>query len=85
MPIIDAITTYKTQFYQFSGIIEDEETIKGTYWVHEKIYIDELGLNAPPDPITSSLNDFRNRLFLAYGDQLTAARIWSVKAQQKYA
>lgn len=88
MPNIDCLEANKTQFWQFGAIFEDEGTIKGTYGVHTSIFIDQLGLRAPDDPNeaqASDADDFRDRLFLVHGDQLTAHHIRSVKAEQSKA
>ena len=84
MPSIHCINTRKTKFWQFGVIIEDKSTIQGTYSVHKNIFIDQLRLQALDDPYGFAYNDFTNRLWLAYGDQLTAHYIRSVKQEQAY-
>jgi hypothetical protein len=83
-PSIDQIELRKTTFWQFGGIFEDEGTIGGTYNVHDNIFLDQLGLTSTDDPADPGC-EFRDRLWLVHGDQLTAQRIRSVKAEQKSA
>jgi len=86
MPRLDVINTHKTRFWQFGAIYEDEGTIQGTYGVHQSIFVDQLRLIAPEDPTdTTAYDDFRTRLWLVHGDQLTAHHIRSVKAEQSRA
>ena len=82
MPVLHCIRGVKTKFWQFGGIFEDEGTISGTYGVHRNIFIEQLGLQAPEELNTDNEDDFTNRLWLVHGDQLTAQRIRSVKAEQ---
>lgn len=83
-PVLDKLPQRKTTFWQFGGIFEDEGTITGTYRVHDNIFLKQLGLNSPDEP-TSPESDFLERFWLVHGDQLTAARIRSVKAEQQSA
>jgi len=82
MPELDKIDANRTAFWQFGAVFEDEGTIDGTYRVHEQIFLRQLGLRAPKDPGDSTPDDFRSRLWLVHGDQLTADRIRSVKSEQ---
>jgi hypothetical protein len=83
MPEIDRIATHKTEFWQFGVINENEGTIAGTYGVHDSIFLNQLGLEAPETPIPDDPNDdFRSRLWLTHGDQLTAHHIRTVKSEQ---
>ncbi|KAK3081759.1 hypothetical protein LTS18_003025 [Coniosporium uncinatum] len=86
MPRLDILKANKTQFWQFGAIYEDEGTIQGTYGVHQSIFLDQLRLQSPENPndITAQ-DDFRERLWLVHGDQLTAHHIRSVKAEQSRA
>jgi hypothetical protein len=85
MPEIDRIRTNKTEFWQFGAIFEDEGTIAGTYGVHQSIFLDQLQLSAPDKPTDGLDDDFITRLHLVHGDQLTAQRIRTVKAEQSRA
>lgn len=82
IPCLETIRTNKTSFWQLGAIFEDEGTISGTYGVHENIFLKQLGLQAPEDPTSGTRDDFRDRLWLIHGDQLTAHRIRAVKAEQ---
>jgi hypothetical protein len=75
----------KTQFWQLGAIYEDEGTISGTYGVHESIFLKQLGLQAPDDPVSDLKDDFKERLFLVHGDQVTTHRIRAVRAAQQRA
>jgi hypothetical protein len=83
-PTVSRIPVQKTEFWQFGAIFEDEGTIEGTYDVHKNIFLTQLGLRAPAGP-TSQNDDFRERLFLVHGDQLTAHHIRSVQREQTHA
>ena len=82
MPIIQQIDTKKTEFWQLGAIYENEGTIAGTYNVHQRIFLNQFGLSSPEDPTSQDHNDFNDRLWLVYGDQLTAHHIRSVKHEQ---
>lgn len=80
MPTVQVLPTSKTSFWQFGAIYEDEGTTEGHYGVHDSIFLRQLGLKASDSDNQS--DDFSNRLWLVHGDQLTARRIRSVKAEQ---
>jgi hypothetical protein len=61
MPILQPIRADKTRFWQFGAIFEDEDTIDGTYGVHESIFLQQLRLQAPDDP-NGTPDDFHDRL-----------------------
>jgi hypothetical protein len=82
MPSIQMLKTSKTEYRQLGAIYEDEGTIEGTYGVHKSIFLDQLGLQAPEKPNSEEYDDFRNRLWLVHGDQLTTHHIRSVKKEQ---
>lgn len=82
MPIIQQIQANKTKFWQFGAIPENEGTIQGTYAVQDNIFLDQLGLKSPNNPLSQDIDDFRDRLYLVHGDQLTAHHIRSVKKEQ---
>lgn len=81
MPMFDRLTACKTEYSQFGAIFKDEGTIEGTYGVHDSMFLDQLGLHAS-EPSDNTSDDFTSRLWLCHGDQLTAQRIRSVKAEQ---
>jgi hypothetical protein len=87
MPIVQVVPTNRTSFWQFGAIWEDEGKTEGHYGVHDSIFLQQLRLNASKDPDSggSDSDDFSNRLWLVHGDQLTARRIRSVKAEQSRA
>ena len=85
MPSIHYINTRKTKFWQLGTIIEDKNTIQGIYGIYKNIFLNQLRLQALDNPHSSIYNDFINRLWLAYGDQLTAHHIRLVKQEQAYA
>ena len=87
MPSIHCLNTSQTKFWQFGAIFEDEGTIEGTYGVHKSIFLDQLGLQTPENPIEAGAahDDFRDRLWLVHGDQLTAHHIRAVKNEQTQA
>jgi hypothetical protein len=86
MPEIDRIATHKTKFWQFGAINKNEGTIAGTYGVHNSIFLNQLGLEAPEKPLPDNPDDdFRSRLWLVHGNQLTAHYIRTVKSEQMYA
>ena len=77
---IQYISNRKTKFWQFGTIIEDKGTIQGTYGVYKSIFLNQLGLQALDNPYNSTTpNNFTKRLWLTYGDQLTAYYIRLVK------
>ena len=67
-----------TDFYQCGAIYEDEGTIDGTYGVHDRIWGTYCGCSTSPGD-----GHFRERLWLAYGDQKTAHHIRTVKREQQ--
>ena len=74
----------KTMFCQFGAIFKDKGTIEGIYSVYKSIFLDQPGLYTPEDPTKARAvhNDFHNRLWLVYRDQLTAVYIRAVKNKQ---
>ena len=77
-PRIDQLShTIPTKFYQLGAIYEDEGTINGTYGVQDRIF-DYLGCNT-----AEKKTKFRDRIWLAYGDQKTAHHIRVVKREQQ--
>jgi hypothetical protein len=50
IPIIEEIPINTTQYHQLGAIYENEGTIDGTYSVHDNIFLEQLGLNAPEEP-----------------------------------
>ena len=82
-PVEHQLPPRKTQFWQFAGIAADEGIIEGTYQVHVSIFLHQLRLER--DDKTGKPSDFPRLLFLAYGDQLTAARIRAVRNERRHA
>ena len=64
--------------------MEDKSTIQGIYGVHKNIFFDQLRLQALDDPYSFVHDNFTDWLWLAYGDQLTAHHIRSVKQEQAH-
>lgn len=86
MPKIQCVEVRKTEYYQLAVIHEDEGSIQGTYAVHNRLFLEQLGLQSREDPSTTTdPDDFTERLFLVHGDQLTSHHIRSVKAEQSHA
>jgi len=77
MPRINVLDCRRTKSYSLGGIPFNEGTIDGNYEVHKSIFVDQFGL----DPE----KDFKDRLYLVYGDQKTAQLIRSVKIEQRTA
>ena len=65
----------KTEAYPLGPIMANEGTINGTYNVHDIIFKSQFNLKKE--------SDFKDRLFLVYGDQKTAQLIRSVKFEQR--
>ncbi len=65
----------KTEAYPLGPIMANEGTTNGTYDVHDTIFESQFKLKRE--------TDFKNRLFLVYGDQKTAQLIRSVKLEQR--
>lgn len=82
-PVIDRRPGTRTEFWQLAGITANEGTIEGTYAVHDDIFLQQLGYTKAEQPGLE--DDFTNRLFLAYGDQLTTHHIRSVQHEQRHA
>jgi len=78
----DCLSSTRTQYWQFAAVFENEGTIEGTYGVHKDLFQEQLGLAAPEDPASDERDDFRDRLYLAHGDQLTAHHIRSLQSEQ---
>ena len=100
MPTIDVLPPRKTPVHLLSAVFENEGTISGTARVHVDIFLKQLGLGCPQeeegsvepgsadgddDAYLDTAPEFRDELFLAYGDQMTAARIRGVKLGQRSA
>lgn len=73
-PEIQRLDSKKTESYPLGIILQEEGSIQGTYAVHKEIFLKKLQI-PKDDPQWSS------RLWLAYGDQLTAIRNRSVKGE----
>ena len=61
-PVVEQVEPVKAQFWQLAGITADEGTIKGTYAVHDDIFLDQLGYQKAASPGTA--HDFTERPFL---------------------
>jgi hypothetical protein len=81
-PQVEVLQPHKTEFWQYAAVFENEGTIEGTYKVMDDIYLRQRGFQAPDDPASNLPDDFKDRLFLAHGDQLTAHHIRTVKSEQ---
>ena len=77
MPQLELLTPQRTILHQLGAIFHDEGTIEGTYGVHQDIWIQKLGFKEEDE-----CHHFEERLWLAWGDQKTAAFIRSLKAEQ---
>lgn len=75
MPIFERLDAQKTTLRQLGAIWQNEGTIDGTIAVHEDIWGTKLGCKTD-DAI------FSTRLWLVYGDQLTAHHIRSVQSRR---
>ncbi|SMY22611.1 unnamed protein product [Zymoseptoria tritici ST99CH_1A5] len=77
-PGISELPPSRCRYHPIGAIFQNEGTIDGTAAVHEDIWINKFKF-VVDDPM------FRNRLWLVYGDQLTAMRIRSVKQESREA
>ena len=60
---IDRIATHKIKFWQFGAINENEGIIADIYDIYNSIFLSQLGLKAPENPLPDNPNDdFRNHL-----------------------
>jgi len=82
IPVFEKLPPHKTEFWQLGAIFEDEGTISGTYGVHNAIFLKQFGLKAPETPLGQEKDDFRDRLWIVHGDQLTAHHVRAVKSAQ---
>ena len=62
---------------QLGAIFHNEDTIDGTYDVHQNIWIQKLGFKEEDES-----HHFNECLWLAWGDQKTASLIQSLKTEQ---
>ena len=95
MPAVDVLQPLKTPVHLLSAVFENEATLSGTARVHKNLFVDQLRIGCPDKTESSSFAanashldtapEFAERLFLTYGDQLTAARIRGVKFGQQNA
>lgn len=76
MPHLNVLEARPTHQFSLGPILSNEGTIQGTYEVLETIFKDQLQCKT---------EDFRNRLWLVYGDQKTASNIQSVINQRREA
>ena len=93
MPVLDVLPPNKTPVHLLSAVFENEASIEGTARVHEELFLKQLQLgrsgadggdsNVEDEAYLRTAREFNEELFLAYGDQLTAARIRSVKLGQR--
>ncbi len=91
MPVLDVLPPNKTPVHLLGTVFENEASIEGTARVHEELFLKQLRLGRSGDnggdpedeAFLSTAREFTEQLFLAYGDQLTAARIRSVKLGQR--
>lgn len=75
-PSVERLSPRKTPNFGLGPILENEGTIEGTFQVIDKIFLQQLGLDAA--------NHFNQRLQLVYGDQKTVSLIGSVKRERKH-
>ena len=75
MPKLEILPPEKTHSVNLGPINAGEDTIAGNYDVLEKIFLQQLSLNHE--------SNFSKRLFLVFGDQLTVARIRSIKSERR--
>jgi hypothetical protein len=75
MPKLEILPPEKTYSVNLGPINAGEGTIAGNYNVFENIFLQQLSLNRE--------SDFSKRLFLVFGDQLTVARIRSIKSERR--
>jgi hypothetical protein len=85
MPEIGRIRIRETQMLQLGAIFDNEGTIAGTYGVHDRIWLKHLDLKASDGGDANAEDDFRERLWLVHGDQLTTHHNRAVMADQKQA
>jgi hypothetical protein len=92
MPTLDVLPPNRTPVHLLSAMFENEASIEGTARVHAELFLKQLRLGRSgagsgdtdtDEAYLGTALEFTERLFLAYGDQLTAARIRSVKLGQR--
>lgn len=75
-PTVERLQPRRTPHFGLGPILENEGTIQGTYQVIDTIFLRQLGLDS------ADIN-FKERLYLVYGDQKTVSLIGSVKRERK--
>ena len=75
-PSVERLAPRRTPHFGLGPILENEGTIEGTYEVIDNIFKQQLKLD--------DIVDFKDRLFLVYGDQKTVSLIQSVKQERRY-
>jgi hypothetical protein len=75
-PSVERLSPRKTPNFGLGPILENKGTIKGTFQVINKIFLEQLGLD--------TANHFDKCIQLVYGDQKTVLLIKSVKQEHKY-
>jgi hypothetical protein len=76
MPVINVLEARKYEVHQLGPIFFDEGTLEGTYGVHQDIWLRQLGLDR--------LEDFRERLWIAGGDQRTTLLNRTIRQDQRF-
>ena len=91
MPALDVLPAERHQVHLLGTVFENEASIDGTARVHSELFLKQLRLGQQQESVEGdetylhTAPEFTERLYLAYGDQLTSARIRSVKQEQRNA